>query len=87
MYNLLESILYEHNEIYIINEIEDIENIWEEGNLNNLISDTSFVLVKGRVMLDDYRRMEDLISNFNDIGEALYDLEPDKEPEIELPKD
>jgi len=87
MYNLLESILQDYNEIYFINKINDIKEIWEEGELNNLISDTSFILIKGRVIFDDYKQMDDLISNFNSIGEALYDIGTEGNPKIELPKD
>lgn len=77
MFNLLEQILIEEKEVFFIEDDENLKRSWENGDLNELISDTSFVLTKSRIVLDDYNGMETLVSNFNDIGKAFYYIEND----------
>lgn len=75
IYNHVEKRLKDEKSIIIIESDSEIKKKWENGHLNDKIPDTSFILVKGRVMLDDYDRFTKLAGNINDIMEALTFLQ------------
>lgn len=82
MYNILEEKLKENEIIYIIDgDSSEVEEKWINGEFSSLISDTSFVLIKGKVMIDDYIRLGEIASNFNEIGSAIdFMVNPQKMP-------
>lgn len=81
MYNMVEDELKERNSVYFIDKNEiDIKKSWLKGDLGK-ISDTSFLLIKGRVMIDDYENFQKVVRDFNKIQEALSSFH------VELPAD
>jgi hypothetical protein len=69
MYNYIEKKLKDNNSIIIIDE--DLKEDWENGIISESIPDTAFILVKGKIMLDDYKRFEVIARNFNKISLSL----------------
>lgn len=82
MYNLMEEKLIENQSIHVIDKNRnDIKELWEKGEINKVISDTSFVLIKGKLMIDDYVRFEELAGDSNNITLALdYLINQQKTP-------
>lgn len=78
MYNLIEEVLREDKSIYYIDSDNDyIKKSWINGELGDKISDTAFLLIKGRVMLDDYVKFKKLVKNFNKLQETFNSLNVD----------
>lgn len=72
MYNLIEKKMINEDKTYYIDETNiQLQKLWKKGKLNELISDTSFVLIKGKVMIDDYVRFEEIASNFYEIDNVM----------------
>jgi len=72
MYNIVEEVLKDQELIYIIEKDDDkIKKAWKEGTFSKEISDNSFVLIKGRVMIDDYKNFANIATNFNEL-ETLF---------------
>jgi hypothetical protein len=69
MYNHIENKLIEGDSITEIDV--SMKNAWENDDIQKIITDTSFILVKGRIMIDDYERFEDIAEDFNKITLAL----------------
>lgn len=82
MYNLIEEVLKDQDSIHYIDGTDELlKSSWIDGELENKISDTSFLLIKGRVMIDDYQNFQKLFRNFNKIQEAIGSFQ------LEIPKD
>lgn len=72
MYNIIEEVLKEQDSIYVINEDNsNIKKAWKKGTVSNEMPDDSFILIKGRVMIDDYERFSMIADNFEDLEELL----------------
>jgi len=68
MYNVLEDVLKNQDYIYIVNgEDEKIKKAWKDRIFSEQIPDNSFVLIKGRVMIDDYNRFELIANNYDEL--------------------
>ncbi|PJE39808.1 MAG: hypothetical protein CUR32_11135 [Flavobacterium sp.] len=63
-YNLFEDSLFEQNRVLEINAVNILDNLSQ-------ISDFSFVKISGNAIFNDLKIIEDTISNFNKIGEAI----------------
>lgn len=82
MYNVIEDALIKEDSIYYIDGTDaSIKESWIQGELGNKISDTAFLLIKGRVMIDDYVKFKELVKNFNKIQETFSSMN------VDLPED
>lgn len=78
MYNVIEEVLREGDSIYFIDGTNDqIKKLWAKGKLGTEISETSFLLIKGRVMIDDYEKFQKLLVDFNKVQEAMSSFQVD----------
>lgn len=69
MFNIVEEVLRKEDSIYVINgNDKKIKKAWKDGALSQKIPDNAFVLIKGRVMIDDYSRFEQIARNFNELS-------------------
>jgi 6-pyruvoyl-tetrahydropterin synthase len=92
MYILLEKKLKEEELIYIIDKSKtELKEFWEDGKINEKIPDTAFILVKGKVMIDDFRRFKSLATDFNRLWEAFsyfqvgqLPTDPDERKAVEI---
>ncbi len=72
MYNVLEKVLKDQELIYIISEDDvKIKKAWKGGTFSKEISDNSFVLIKGKVMIDDYNQFGMIANNASELGELF----------------
>ncbi|WP_297898434.1 DUF6414 family protein [Methanobrevibacter sp.] len=71
MYNYIEKKLIEEELIIKIHESEDIEKYWKKGKLNEKLDDKSFILVKGKVKIEDYNNFIKMTKNINELQTAL----------------
>lgn len=86
MYNYIENKLKMDKQIFLINKIDDIDILWESGKLTEMLPNTSFILVKGHIILDDYERLEELLRNTDEVNNAI-DYLNEKTDYVEEPID
>jgi len=78
IYNKVESILKKEKILKEFDEESGFED--ETENIRNSLIDTSYVLIKGRVVINDYDRALTILNKFNDIGKFLSSIQNKTSP-------
>lgn len=72
MYNRVEEVLKDQDLIYSIKENNGkLKEAWKDGIFAKEIPNNGFVLIKGRVMIDDYKNFEMIANNFSKLNELF----------------
>lgn len=82
MYNQVEETLKNKDKLVKIGfngENKKIKNLWDNGNLQEELGTEKYVLVKGRVMIEDYEKLTVMAEKINELLISLEGLEQGNE--------